>query len=268
MVDGQKRPNASGLIEESKEGVLLLTLDNPPANTLTNAVVAKLREAFEGVRTSPGTRGVVLTGAGDRFFTAGGDIKETGLLDVEELVVRMRDFHSVLEAIERADCPVAVAVNGASVGGGVEFCLFADYTVSVPHARFGFPEINHGVLPAAKGMQQAARVVGLRAARRLLYSGELLGAREAHEIGFIDEVVDDASVVDVARAWVGEMADKGGALFGGVKRALTLGEELSDRLLEELTTTDVRRYFGSREAQAARAGWLSRKAQDAEDAGR
>jgi enoyl-CoA hydratase/carnithine racemase len=138
--------------------------------------------------------------------------------------------------------------------------LFADYTVSVASARFGFPEINHGVLPAAKGIREAGRVLGPQVARRFLYSGELFDARAVQQLGLIDEVIDEGSVVEIAFAWVQRMADKGRTLFGGIKRALNSGSELGDRALEAMTIDEVRRYFDSPEARAARLDWLERRA--------
>jgi enoyl-CoA hydratase len=252
-----RRSSGAGLREEMKDGVLLLTLDRPPANALNNGLVAGLRAALDMARGSADVRGVVLTGAGDRFFTAGGDIKESAGLTVDDVAERMRQFHGVLEALDRLDRPVAAAVNGATIGGGVELCLFADYTVSVASARFGFPEINHGVLPAAKGIREAGRVLGLQAARRLLYSGELFDAHTVQKLGLVDDVLDEGRVVEPALEWVQDMAGKGAALFGGIKRALNLGAGASDRSLEEMTVDDVRGYFDSPEARTARSGWLA-----------
>jgi enoyl-CoA hydratase/carnithine racemase len=241
----------------ARDGVVLLTLDNPPANALTNDDTDALARELRDLAGAPDAPAVVLTGAGDRFFCAGGDIKELDAAPLEFALTRMRLFHDLLVALETYPRPLYAAVNGYAVGGGMELTLFTDGVFAVPHARFGFPEINHGVLPAVKGMREAARRVGRAAARRLLYTGEIIECDEAVELGLVDHVVDAPELLDAALDAAAAAGGKPPLLLAAIKRAIDQTDGWSDEELEAATLADMRGYFGGAEAKAARARFRS-----------
>lgn len=224
---------------------MVLTIRRPPANALDIGMTMALRRAMEGIlRNGDRVRAVVLTGDGDRFFSAGGDVKELEELAVREGISRIRSFHSILDAMERIQAPVVCAVNGDAVGGGAELCLFSDYRVAVRSARFGLPEVNHGLLPASKSIRQAVRVLGLREARRLLYGGLIVSAEEALRVGFVDELVADRKeLLEKAMAWAEAVGSKPRALTGPLKRTMLHTAAASDEELVRMTVADFRRYF-------------------------
>lgn len=158
---------AAGLWTAGYDGVVVATLDRPPANALNRALLLAMTALFRD-RGQGDPAPIVITGAGARFFCAGGDIKEADGAAADPVEDRMRGFHNLLVAMERYPAPVIAAVNGDCVGGGVEYALFADVVLAAPHARFGFPEIRHGLLPADKGIQRLVRLIGTRPARDLL----------------------------------------------------------------------------------------------------
>lgn len=184
-------------------------------------------------------------------------------------IVRIRSFHSALGLLERLEMPVVCAVNGDAVGGGAELCLFADYRVAVSRARLGLPEVNHGLLPAARSIQQAVRVLGLREARRLLLEGMLIGADEAARIGLVDVVVRDGEELrrETAR-WAAEMAKKPRTLLGSLKRTMALAGTLSDEELLRLTISDFTRYFVDAEARERMRGLMARWRESRQERGR
>jgi enoyl-CoA hydratase/carnithine racemase len=232
-------------------GVVTLTISRPPANAFDNVTINRLRSLLEEIdKQGCGVRSVIITGSGSRFFSAGGDVKELDGMTEKEGIARIRDFHAVLVLLERLEAPVACAVNGDAVGGGTEICLFADYRVGVANARFGLPEVNHGLLPAARSVQQAVRVLGLREARRLLFEGRLIGAEEAVRIGLIDGVARDGEELAwLIRRWADDMARKPRLLLGSLKRTMALAGRLTEEEQYEMMISDFRRYFSDEEVR-------------------
>jgi enoyl-CoA hydratase len=248
-------PSAVHLSDEV-DGVVVVTLDRPPANALSNALVDDLATTFDTLAGIPDAPAVVLTGAGHRFFSAGGDIKEAVGYDAESMVERMTSFHTLLNALENYPRPLVCAVNGWCVGGGIEMTLFADAVYASTDANFVFPEINHGMLPAVKGITRARRVLGDRAARRLLLGGDPVDAHVAETLGIVDQVVAPADLLATAAANARAAAAKPAAVFAALKRALrdrtdgwSAGEQLS------VTLVDARTVFDDPTARAARDAW-------------
>lgn len=245
-------------IDRVSATLVRLTIDKPPANALTHDLIQGLVDALLLSAAQADAPAVILTGAGARFFSAGGDIREV-TTDPDIAIPRMRAFHRLLVALENYRRPVVCAVNGYAVGGALELVLYADHVVSGENARFGFPEINHGLLPAAKGMRRAAERLGRRAAERLLYSGDLISAREAQAIGLVDEIVGPDEVQDCARVRAETLRGKDMQLFAAIKQTLGDAPGMTDDALEERTIDDMKDYLTGDRASAAREGFLQRK---------
>jgi len=137
--------------------------------------------------------------------------------------------------------------------------------VASEDARFGFPEINHGLLPAAKGMRQAMTRLGRRVAERLLYSGELVSAPEAQAMGLVDEVVPSQDVQDRARVVAEALRLKDMHLFTAIKRTFNDAPLMTDAQLEARTLSDMQDYLSRAETAAARERFLQRKARQTHD---
>lgn len=233
------------LRESFDHGVVTLEMANPPANALGNQLIAELRDAIVRRSSSPDTRAVILTGSGNRFFSAGGDVKELEGLTISRAEQRLADFHELVCALESFPAPVVAAVNGYAIGGALELCLFSDYSICVSDARFGFPEINHGILPLAKGVDQAVRTLGLKEARRILYGGQLFDAAHALRIGAVDEVVEPDDLHDRARSVAAEFAAKDRTLFHALKRTINDTYSVSAAELKQNTLSQLGEYFGT-----------------------
>lgn len=256
---GVREPMAKGpeplvqptILRTKTDGVTTLTISRPPANAFDSITIHTLKENLEELdKGGDGASCVILTGAGSRFFSAGGDVKELDGMTEADGIVRVRGFHATLGILERLEMPVVCAVNGDAVGGGAELCLFADYRVAVSYARFGLPEVNHGLLPAARSIQQAVRVLGLQEARRLLLEGRLIDAVEAKRIGLVDAVVcDEDELRRETVRWASEMAKKPRALLGPLKHTMTLTGRLSDHEMLRMTIGNFKRYFRDEEAR-------------------
>jgi len=234
--------------------LVTMTMNRPPANALNNGLVERLLDAFRALASQAAPPGIVLTGQGARFFSAGGDIKEVTGIEISR--PRMRSFHALLCEMERYPAPLVCAVRGYAVGGALEFLLHADYVIANGECKVGFPEINHGLLPAAKGMRKAVQKLGLRDARALLYWGELVDARKALEIGAVDEIAATSDVTSRALEVCKHLRGKDQRLFAAIKRSLNLTDQMDDASLEAMTIEDLGAYLTGDSSADARARFL------------
>lgn len=242
-------------LADAGDGVVVLTLDRPPANALDDGLIAELTLTLDDLGGLDDAPAIVLTGAGERFFCAGGDIKQLEGGSAEQTAERMRLFHELLGAIERYPRPFVCAVDGWCVGGGLELTLFADAVYASTEARFGFPEINHGLLPAVKGIARARRKLGERAARDLLLTGGLVDVQQAASLGLVDHVTESADLLVAATAHARTMAAKPPVLFAALKRALDQTDGWSDDRVRAATVADAVAFHDDPRARTAREGW-------------
>ena len=208
---------------DEADRVVVITLDHPPANALSDSLVSDLTAKLETFAKGPDAPALVLTGAGERFFCAGGDMKEAIDFNADAMAGRMKSFHALLCALENYPRPLVCAVNGWCVGGGIERQISLDVVYSSATARFVFPEIEHGMLPAVKGIAQVHKILGDRATRRLLLGGEPIDAFDAKAIGIVDQVVTRDNLLSTALADAHKAAAKPPAVFAALKRALRSG---------------------------------------------
>ncbi|HTT30112.1 MAG TPA: enoyl-CoA hydratase-related protein [Solirubrobacteraceae bacterium] len=189
------------VLYEKRAGVAYVTVNRPKVlNALDRKTLAELREAFEDARDDAAVRGAILTGAGDKAFIAGADIREIAGADAVTAAELTRNGQGVLDLIENLGKPVVAAINGFALGGGCETAMACTIRVAAEHARFGQPEVRLGVIPGFGGTQRMPRLVGKGAALRLILSADPIGAPEAYRIGLVDEVVPAGELLAHAEA--------------------------------------------------------------------
>ncbi|MDL2405240.1 3-hydroxyacyl-CoA dehydrogenase NAD-binding domain-containing protein [Rhizobium calliandrae] len=181
------------------DGVLVVTIDNPPVNALSVDVRAGLMAALDHAEKDNSIVALVLTGAGNTFI-GGADIKEFGKPPIEPLLPQ------VIARIEDFSKPVAAAINGVALGGGVEVALACHRRDAGPSAKIGLPEVKLGIVPGAGGTQRLPRLIGTAAATELISSGRLVSATEAHKLGIIDNLTENP-LIDAAIASAKSAAD-------------------------------------------------------------
>jgi enoyl-CoA hydratase len=205
---------------ERKGGTVLLTLDHPPVNVLSRAVLDALSARLSEVEADPEARTVVLASAADRAFAAGADIREMAPLDPEGARVHGARGQGVTRQIERLPLPVIAAVHGVALGGGCELCLACDFIIASADAQFGQPEINLGVMPGWGGTRRLPRRVGAANARRWILTGKSVPASEAFVHGLVDRVVSRSELLPSALALAEELATKPPLALASAKYAL------------------------------------------------
>jgi len=173
------------------DAVAVLTVDRQDAlNALDVATLTELRDRLQEVAEDGEVRAVILTGAGDKAFVAGADIKYMSGLDVEEAKAWGALGHEAGRLLETMPKPTIAAVNGFALGGGCELALACDMRYAASGAKLGQPEVNLGIIPGWGGTQRLARVCGLGVAKELIFTGRVVGAEEALRIGLVNGVHD------------------------------------------------------------------------------
>lgn len=173
---------------EKKEGVAVLTLNNPPMNVLCSQLLKELNEAVEDIKGDKDVKAVVMTGAG-RAFVAGADIKEMMDMTPDAALEFASLGQGVFNKLEELPMPVIAAVNGFALGGGTEIALACDVRIASEAAKFGQPEVNLGVIPGFGGTQRLSRLVGPGKAKELIYTGDIINAKTAQSIGLAQQIV-------------------------------------------------------------------------------
>lgn len=193
-------------------------------NALDIATQDRLKELAEEATRREDVRAVVLYG-GEKVFAAGADIKEMQAMDHTAMVLRARALQDAFTAVARIPKPVVAAVTGYALGGGCELALCADFRIAGENAKLGQPEILLGLIPGAGGTQRLARLVGPSKAKDLIFTGRMVKADEAREIGLVDRVVPAAEVYAQAHAWAAKLAQGPALALRAAKESIDTGLE-------------------------------------------
>jgi len=180
----------SEAVLERQGHLALVTLNRPERrNALSKALLLRLGEIGRQLAQDPDVRAVVLTGAGDRAFCAGADLKERSQMSDDEIRAQLSLYQSELGWLSAPHFPTIAALNGAALGGGLELALMCDLRVAVREAELGLPETRLAIIPGAGGTQRLVRVVGEARAKELILLGRRLTADEALQLGLVHRVV-------------------------------------------------------------------------------
>jgi enoyl-CoA hydratase len=246
----------SDLVSVQTEGrVALVTIDHPPANAISAAVVEALRAAVAAASADRELRALVITGAGNRFFAAGADVSEFPKAGGS---VATAGQQLTLE-IERSPLATIAAINGMAFGGGCEIALACDLRIAAHTARLGQPEINLGIIPGWGGTQRLVRVVGLGRAMPLLLSGDPVDAETALSIGLVSQVVDGAELGATALALAAKLAAKAPLAVAATKRAVLEGLSLPIAEALEVERREFAQLFETADAREGVSAFLEKR---------
>jgi enoyl-CoA hydratase len=210
------------LIDVRRDGsVAVVTVDREEAlNALDVATLTALHDRLLEVGDDASMRAVVLTGAGEKAFAAGADIKYMSGLDAEQAKEWGELGHATTAVLETMPKPTIAAINGFALGGGCELALACDLRYASPRAKLGQPEINLGIVPGWGGTQRLTRVCGIGVAKDLIYTGRTVGAEEALRIGLVNEIAEPVlgRALEVAHS----LAEKSAGALAIAKRLLNM----------------------------------------------
>ncbi|NUQ26094.1 MAG: enoyl-CoA hydratase/isomerase family protein [Saprospiraceae bacterium] len=199
------------LLLEEENDILIVTINREKAlNALNTQTMLELQRLFaDDAPHRTYLKGVIITGAGDRAFVAGADIKEFLALDAEQGAAMAQRGQDIFFLIERFSKPVVAAVNGFALGGGCELAMACHLRIASETARFGQPEVNLGIIPGYGGTQRLIQYIGKTKAVELLLTADMLHAQDALRLGLVNDVVPPAEVLPKAKALIEKIAAKG-----------------------------------------------------------
>lgn len=219
---------ASPVKLDRRGAVAVLTLDRPDRrNALSRDALLAFGRLGRELVDDPEVRAIVITGAGDRAFCAGADLKERQGMSPDDVRRQVGLYRTELGVLARSPKPVIAAINGVAFGGGLELALVCDLRVAAPHAELALPETSLGIIPGAGGTQRLPRVIGEARAKEMILLGRKLTAHEALAWGLVNRVSPEGTpVVDDAIAWIEPIASGAPIAQAAALRAIDDGYDV------------------------------------------
>jgi enoyl-CoA hydratase len=216
------------IIYEKNEGVATITLNRPEAlNAFSKGLVEEIMRALEDVRNDEKVHVVVLTGAGEKAFSAGADIKAMAgmtALKARELSLMGEKLCLSFENLEK---PVIAGLNGYALGGGLEVAMSCDIRIASETARMGQTEVNIGLIPGWGGTQRLTRLIGSAKAKELVFTGRIIDAKTAEQLGIVNMVVPADKFRETVRQFASELASKAPVAVRIAKALINKGADIS-----------------------------------------
>ncbi|MEM2419643.1 MAG: enoyl-CoA hydratase-related protein [Candidatus Bathyarchaeia archaeon] len=216
------------IIYEKSEGIATITINRPEALNAFNAdVINEILQALEDVKADENVRVVVLTGAGEKAFSAGADIKAMKGMNALKARELSQMGEKICSALENLEKPVIAAINGYALGGGLEVAMACDIRIASENARMGQTEINIGLIPGWGGTQRLTRLIGITKAKELIFTGKMIDARTAEQLGLVNMVVSQEKFREAVRQFALDLAQKAPIALKVAKVLINKGAEVS-----------------------------------------
>jgi enoyl-CoA hydratase len=207
-----------------KEGnVAIVKLNRPPVNSLNVKAYGDIYDAFCELEKDASVKAIVLTGAGEKAFAAGLDVKEVAGKTIPDYFAFGRISRMCLDKVASVEKPTIAALLGFAFGGGCELALACDLRIAANDASIGCPEINLGIIPGSGGTQRLPRLLGMAKAKELLMMGDTVSGEEAARIGLVNKAVPKEALLDEAKAWAKKLASKPKVAMCVLKDAMNNG---------------------------------------------
>ncbi|MEW9672127.1 enoyl-CoA hydratase [Ammoniphilus sp. 3BR4] len=214
-------------VSSMENGIVLITLNRPDAaNALSLQMLKELQEAIATCKFDRSVRCVVITGAGEKAFCAGADLKERASMDMNQVRKTVSMIRGNIKDLEDLPQPVIAAVNGVAFGGGTELALACDIRIASEKAKFGLTETSLGIIPGAGGTQRLPRLVGKGRAKELIFTARRIDAEEAREMGLVEYVTPAESLISKALDLANQIARNAPIAVTQAKFAIEKGLEV------------------------------------------
>ena len=240
---------------EHRGPVTVATIAHPPANAISAAVIAGIREAVQAAVASDDCRVLVITGDGERFFAAGADVSEFATSGAAGILAGQK----LTSEIEDCRIPVIAAVNGMAFGGGCEIALSCDLRFASSNARFGQPEIKLGIIPGWGGTQRLPRLIGRTAAMELLLTGDPIDAERALALGLVNAVVAPGELQDKVFELAARVASQAPLAVAAIKQAVHTGIDVPILDALDAERVEFTRVFGTQDARQGVSAFLEKR---------
>jgi enoyl-CoA hydratase len=215
------------IIYEKNEGIATITLNRPEAlNAFSKEVVEEVMHALEDVKNDENVRVIILTGAGEKAFSAGADIK--AMIGMTALKARELSLmgEKLCLAFENLEKPVIAALNGYALGGGLEVAMSCDLRIASENARMGQTEVNIGLIPGWGGTQRLTRLIGKTKAKELVFTGKIIDAKAAEQLGLVNAVVPTDKFKETVQQFALELASKAPVAVRVAKALINKGADI------------------------------------------
>lgn len=215
------------LLKTNDGSVGIITINNPKANALSSGLVLELGAVISEFENDGSIKVIIITGAGEKFFVAGADIKDFLNKSVNEGRNISRSLQLILNKIENLSKPVIAAINGYCLGGGLELAMSCDFRYASENAQLGQPEINLGLIPGAGGTQRLPRLIGKGKAKEMMFSGLPIKAKEALEVQLIQKIFPQSELMTETLKIAHLIANKPTITLKHLKEVVDKGYDIS-----------------------------------------
>ena len=248
------------ILFDVEEGIALITFNRPKAlNALNNELLKEFSAALDAIAADEDVRVLILTGAGDKAFVAGADITELATFKALQAKNFSRIGHEIIGRLQQLPIPVICAVNGYALGGGAEMALASDFIYASEAAMFGLPEISLGLIPGFGGTQRLPRLVGKNIAKELIFTGRMITAAEAENIGLVNRVCSARDLLNDVRETARTIATKGRVSLRAAKQAVNSGCETDLTTGSQIEIDAFALCMASEDAKEGTAAFLEKR---------
>ncbi|WP_028895745.1 enoyl-CoA hydratase-related protein [Syntrophorhabdus aromaticivorans] len=248
------------LLVEINNGIAVLKINRPKAlNALNSETLIEINDAGRALQKNKDVWVIVVTGEGDKAFIAGADIVEMKDLNAVEGMLFSQRGHDAFATLENMNKPVIAAVNGFALGGGFEVALACDIIYASDKAKIGFPEATLGIFPGFGGTQRAAKLVGLAKAKELIFTGKMIGAAEAYEMGLVNKVVPHEELMKEVMALAEKIKSNGPVAIGLAKECINKSLSLDMDSALMLEAKDFGLCFGTKDQKEGMTAFVEKR---------
>ena len=212
------------IVVQVKEGIATITFNRPEVlNALNGDLLKEFSHVLDEIAADEDISGLILTGAGEKAFVAGADIREFPTFNALKAKSFSETGHILMNKLQELPIPVIAAVNGFALGGGCEVALACDFIYASENAMFGLPEITLGIIPGFGGTQRLSRLIGMSMAKEMIFTGKMIPAAEAKNIGLANMVCSQEQLMDEVIKTAKTIASKGKVSVRAAKQAINNG---------------------------------------------
>ncbi|MCB1050266.1 MAG: enoyl-CoA hydratase/isomerase family protein [Acidobacteria bacterium] len=248
------------ILFEINQGIATVTLNRPKAlNALNQALLAELSLCLDRIENEAEIAAAILTGAGEKAFVAGADIKELAALDATSGQALAERGQALFRRIENLGKPVIAAVNGFALGGGCELALACTFRVCSTNAFFGLPEVSLGLIPGYGGTQRLSRLVGKGLAMEWILTGDKVSAQRAYESGLVNHVFEPAELLPKTIELVQKIMARGPLAVRQAMRAVHMGLDMSLDQGQSMEATLFGLCCGSEDAKEGLSAFIEKR---------
>lgn len=248
------------VLYKKENHIATITINRPEAlNAFNSQVIHDIIEAFGMVEGDPDVYCVILNAAGEKAFSAGGDIKEEIATIGEEALTFGNLGKQCIKSIQNCRVPVICSVQGYALGGGMEIILVCDITIAAENAKIGMPTIKLGTIPGWGSTKNLSKVVGVSRAKELLYTGRMVKAEEALRLGIVEFVVPKEELAEKTRDLAEQIADKAPIAMKTMKLCIDRGYEMDTESAYQLETEKFAMCYGTEDKYEAMLAFLEKR---------